>query len=57
MNEKLMAAVLAAVQAYMREEQAATPTQPGKAARWLRQGRLDAMKAGMACFNRPRRWR
>ena len=50
-----MAAVLAAVNAYLEEEQARFASKGRRPSRWLRQGRLEAMKARAACLSRPRR--
>jgi hypothetical protein len=58
LDPRLQAAIVAAINAYMDEQEAlAAPAKPAPGDRWRRQGRSDALKAAQACFRRPSRWR
>ena len=55
MDPKLQAVIIAAINAYVEESQSLPETRPQN--RWMKQGRREALHAGQAAFNRPRRWR
>ena len=56
MNPKLRAAIIAAINAYLQEQEAVTAG-PDRNKGWVRQGRIRAMGAAQAPFVRPGRWR
>jgi len=55
LNPKLVAAILAAVNAYIDEDHAHA-AQMGQTNRWVQQGRLDATKRHLPWSRRDRRW-
>ena len=55
MDPKLKAAIVAAINTYM-EEQEALAARGSATTRWGRQGRIEALRAAQVCFTHQRPW-